>query len=43
MVSGIVWLLVDGPGTEILHSLVARMCTTLDHRGATVAAERAAL
>ncbi|MFD3880667.1 hypothetical protein [Streptomyces microflavus] len=36
VVSGIVWLLADGPGTEILHSLVARMCTTLDHCGATL-------
>ncbi|MEU0163609.1 hypothetical protein ABZ154_33730 [Streptomyces sp. NPDC006261] len=37
VVSGIVRLLADDPGTEILHSLVARMCTTLDHCGATVA------
>ncbi|MFJ5657161.1 hypothetical protein ACIQD5_27880 [Streptomyces microflavus] len=36
VVSGIVRLLADGPGTEILHDLVARMCTTLDHCGATV-------
>ncbi|MGN2364070.1 hypothetical protein [Streptomyces luridiscabiei] len=36
VVSGIVWLLADDPGTEILHSMVARMCTTLDHCGATL-------
>ncbi|MFI8199471.1 hypothetical protein ACIF6K_23520 [Streptomyces sp. NPDC085942] len=36
VVSGIVRLLADGPGTGILHDLVARMCTTLDHCGATL-------
>ncbi|MFD6802504.1 hypothetical protein [Streptomyces cyaneofuscatus] len=36
VVSGIVRLLADDPGTDILHSLVTRMCTTLDHCGATV-------
>lgn len=33
VVSGIVRLLADDPGTENLHSLVTRMCTTLDQHG----------
>ncbi|MER6190183.1 hypothetical protein [Streptomyces cyaneofuscatus] len=36
MVSVIVRLLADGPGTGIPHSLVTRMCTTLALCGATL-------
>ncbi|MFJ1958431.1 hypothetical protein ACIOGT_36190 [Streptomyces microflavus] len=31
VITGIVRLLADGPGTAILHGLVVGMCVTFDH------------